>query len=220
MLLWRKVIIIFLSTILIFPFACSLSNTSNPANPSYRMLTTQVLEIDSALSTRGGLASLVQSRPTSTSSSSGMGMSGGTSTSTTSATELNWKLISSRVSIIEKNWEDIRLELERRSIESGPTWYLKYYRIMAVRESFEMSLAAIKLDISNKQKERIVKSVSMINDAFAEVKKELNIPVVDSERLGIVLGGSITALIILTFLTSFIAHHKDRKLIKAVKSAD
>lgn len=197
--------------------ACVSPDITNSINPSYRLVTTQVLEIESALGTRGGLAVLTR---TSTDPTIPEGTLHGSSLDTSSLqkeeVELNWALIGRRVSTIENAWEDIRSELDRRSSELSESWgagYIEYYRIMAAKHDFETSLMAVKLDVSEKQKERIELSVALLTQAFIATKEVLGNAMVDDRRVTIVSVSFALTLVGLTVVASLIARRRDRRFI-------
>jgi hypothetical protein len=200
--------------------ACSPPDTTNPINPSYRLVTTQILEIDSALGTRGGLAALTQ---TSTAPTIPEGMLHGSSLDlsaleSSEKVELNWALIGRRAATIENAWADIRSELDRRAIEAiSPSWeegYLEWFRIMAVKHDFDTSLMAVKLDVSEKQEERIALSVALLTRAFVETKDELSRDDTVSRRVTLVLVGFLSAVVCITVAASLIARRRDRRFVK------
>ena len=202
--------------------ACTSPDINNSINPSYRLLNTQILEIDSALGLRGGLGALTR---TSTAPTIPEGMLHGSSLGTSSlqeeAVELNWALIGRRVSTIENAWEDIRLELDRRSTELSESWgegYIEYFRIMAAKHDFDTSLGAVKLDVSEKQKERIELSVALLTEAFIGTKEVLGSAMVDHRRLTIVSVSFASALVGLTIAASLIARRRDRRFIMSKNS--
>jgi len=196
--------------------ACTSPDINNSLNPSYRQLTTQILEIDSALGLRGGLGALTR---TSTAPTIPEGMLHGSSLGTAVEKEevkLNWPLIGRRVSTIESAWKDIRLELDRRSIELSESWgegYIEYFRIMAAKHDFDTNLEAVKLDVSEKQKERIELSVALLTEAFIGTKEVLYNAVVDNRRLTIVLVSFASTLVGLTIAISLIARRLDRRFM-------
>ncbi len=73
------------------PFVVSDERVDDPYNPSYRVVTSQVLSIESALGTRGGLSVLLR------------------------GAEPSWQPAAMRVMTIEQAWPEVRLELERRA---------------------------------------------------------------------------------------------------------
>jgi copper(I)-binding protein len=73
------------------PFTGSSAEADDPYNPSYRVVTAQVLSIESALGMRGGLGALLR------------------------GAEPSWHMAGMRVMAIEQAWPDVRLELERRA---------------------------------------------------------------------------------------------------------
>lgn len=197
---------------------CISPDTNNALNPSNRLVNTQILAIDSALGLRGGLAALTR---TSTVPTIPEGMLHGSSLGTSSLqkeeVKLNWALISRRVSTIENAWEDIRSELDLRSSELSESWaegYIEYYRIMAVKHDFDTSLGAVKLDVSEKNEERIELSVALLTEAFIAAKDVLGTPVVDHRRLILVSSGLMMLLVGITVATSLIVRRRDRRFIK------
>ncbi len=212
-------LLLILSTIF---FGCSSPDTNNSINPSYRLLNTQILEIDSALGLRGGLAALTQ---TSTGPVIPEGMLHGSSLGTPPEQEevkLNWALIGRRVSTIDNAWADISAELDRRSSELSESWgdeYLKYFRIMAAKHDFDTGLGAVKLDVSEKNKERIELSVAILTQGFIQTKEVLGYPIVDHRRVTIVSVSFVSTLVGLTIAVSLIARHRDRRFILSPTSA-
>jgi copper(I)-binding protein len=73
------------------PFAVSDERADDPYNPSYRVVTAQVLSIESDLGMRGGLGALLR------------------------GAEPVWHMAAMRVMEIEGAWTEVRLELERRA---------------------------------------------------------------------------------------------------------
>jgi hypothetical protein len=200
--------------------ACSSPETTNPINPSYRLVTTQILEIDSALGTRGGLAALTR---TSTAPTIPEGMLHGSSLDLSSLessqkVELNWALIGRRVATIENAWEDLRAELDRRAIDAiSQSWeegYTEWFQIMAAKHDFETGLMAVKLDVSEKQEERIELSVAFLTQGFVGTKDVLSSDVVDHQRVTLVSVGFVSALVCLTVAASLIARRRDRRFVK------
>jgi len=202
--------------------ACTSPDIANSVNPSYRLLNTQILEIDSALGLRGGLALLTQ---TSTGPVIPEGMLHGSSLGTPpkqAEVKLNWALIGRRVTTIENAWEDISSELDRRSSELSESWgdeYLEYFRIMAAKHDFDTGLGAVKLDVSEKNKERIELSVAILTQGFIQTKEVLGYPIVDHRRVTIVSVSFASTLVGLTVAASLIARHRDRRFISYAKSA-
>jgi hypothetical protein len=201
--------------------ACSSPETNNPINPSYRLVTTQILEIDSALGTRGGPAALTK---TSSAPTIPEGMLHGSSLDlsaleSSQKVELNWALIGRRVAVIERAWVDIRSELDLRATEAiTPSWeegYLEWFRIMAVKHDFDTGLMAVKLDVSEKQEERIALSVAVLTQGFVKTKDELSRDDRDSRRVALVLVGFLSAVVCITVAASLIARRRDRRFIKA-----
>lgn len=73
------------------PFAEPDERTDDPYNSSYRVVTAEVLSIESDLGMRGGLGALLR------------------------GAEPSWHMASMRVMEIEEAWPEVRLELERRA---------------------------------------------------------------------------------------------------------
>ena len=203
--------------------ACTSPDITNSVNPSYRLLNTQILEIDSALGLRGGLAALTQ---TSTGPTIPAGMLHGSSLDTSSLqkqeVKLNWALIGRRVTTIENAWQDISSELDRRSSELSESWgegYIEYFRIMAAKHDFDTGLGAVKLDVSEKQKQRIELSVAILTQGFIQTKEVLGYPIVDHRRVTIVSVSFASTLVGITVAASLIARHRDRRFIISATSA-
>ncbi len=202
--------------------ACASPDINNSINPSYRLLNTQILEIDSALGLRGGLGALTR---TSTGPVIPEGMLHGSSLGTSSTepqeVKLNWALISRRVSTIENAWEDINAELDRRASELSESWgegYIEYFRIMAARHDFNTGLEAVKLDVAEKNKERIELSVAILTQGFIAVKEVLSYPIVDHRRVTTVSVTFASAVVGLTVAASLIARHRDKRFIVSTTS--
>ena len=198
---------------------CSFPDTTDPVNPSYRLVTTQILEIDSALGTRGGLAALTQ---TSTAPTIPEGMLHGSSLDLSSLessqkVELNWALIGRRAATIENAWADLRSELDRRAIDAiSQSWeegYIEWFQIMAAKHDFDTSLMAVKLDVSEKQEERIALSVALLTQAFVGTKDVLSSDAIDHRRVTLVSVGFVSILVCLTVAASLIARRRDRRFV-------
>ena len=205
--------------------ACAPLAKDNPINPSYRLVTNQILEMDSALGTRGGLAALTQ---TSAPPSLPPRMTHGSSIDpasfrSTEEVKLNWVLIGRRVSTIEDAWVDVRLELDRRqpgeADESWNTWYEQYYRIMGTKHYFDSSLDYVKAYIATKDRERIELSVLQLTDAYLQVKEELKISDIDGRRPAFVSAGFVGILAALTITASLVARRRDRKFVRPPRPA-
>jgi hypothetical protein len=200
--------------------ACSSPETTNPINPSYRLVTTQILEIDSALGTRGGLAALTK---TSSAPTIPEGMLHGSSLDlsaleSSQKVDLNWALIGRRAATIEGAWEDLRAELDRRALDAiNPSWeegYLEWFKIMAVKHDFETGLEAVKLDVSEKREERIALSVAVLTQGFVETKDVLSSDATDGRRVTLVSVGFVSILVCLTVAASLIARWRDRRFVE------
>ena len=209
------------STLCLALSGCSFPETTNPVNPSYRLVTTQVLEIDSALGTRGGLAALTR---TSTAPTIPEGMLHGSSLDLSSLessqkVELNWALIGRRVATIENAWEDLRAELDRRAIDAiSESWeegYGEWFQIMAAKHDFETGLIAVKLDVSEKQEERIELSVAFLTQGFVATKDALSRDAIDRGRVILVSVSFVSILLGLTVAASLIARRRDRRFVRA-----
>lgn len=182
-------------------------------------MTNEILEMDSALGTRGGLASLTQpSSQLSLPPRMSHGASIDPSSLKSTPVALNWALISRRVATIETAWEQVRLELERRqpgeSNEPWNTWYEQWYRIMGTIHYFDSSLDYVKAYIATKDQENIALAVLQLTQAYIDVKDELKIPDTDSRRLTFFLSGSAIILVALTIIASLVARRRDRKFVR------
>jgi len=203
---------------------CSSPDITDPINPSYRLVTTQILEIDSALGTRGGLAALTR---TSSAPTIPEGMQHGSSLDPSSLessqkVELNWALIGRRVATIESAWEDLRAELDRRAVDAiSESWnegYTEWFQIMVVKHDFDTSLMAVKLDVSEKAEERIALSVALLTQGFIGAKDALSRDAIDRGRVIFVSVGFVSVLVGLTVAASLIARRRDRRFVRAPAS--
>ncbi len=196
---------------------CGVQQIDDPRNPSFRVVTDQVLQIDSALGPRGGLPTLVQT-------SSGPEIPSvaavcGVAPPPPPKKELNWRRIESLTSTIENAWIDIEKELERRRInEIDESWnelYLDYFENMAAVHDFETSLEALKLDIATKNEERVALSVAMVAASHIQVKTILYNAQIDSGRMILMSTGLVGTVIVLTLGLGWLGRHRDRKMMKA-----
>jgi hypothetical protein len=221
----RLLFIVFLLIIILNSSACASLTVDKQLNPSYRLITNQILEIDSALGIRGGLAALTK---TSALPATPARMSHGASIEpasprATRSIKLNWALIARRVSTIENAWKDVRIELERRQYdqvsESWNAGYSQYYQIMATIHYFDTSLEYVKVYVAQKNSENIELSVTLLTDSFIQVKDELKVAETDGRRLFFVLGGFVGMLAAFTVTSSVVARRRDFKLLKLHKIA-